>query len=669
MTRLFRILPACLLLLATGHAAENDPRTRVRIAGMKTLSENEALSLIGDRLEHVKSQPPGESRASDAAFMARQLFRNNGFNQCEVAWKITGPSEIQLIVTEGPRDVLGEVSVLGVDKETSKRLERLYENPAEKRRQGIGERPPFREEDMTAGLELVVADFHSRGYWKAEAEVAVRRKNPENGRIDLAIRTNPGPLYVIGGARFTGAQLKVDGIPAVTAPFVGRPADTGAVNGMRSAVETFYRQRGFTDAKIRMTSVVEDGKFQPVFEIEEGRSFKLGKISYEGLVKTDSVQVRRRFQDLEGKTLDATVLEKRLRGMMATGAFSSVRTEKVQRDENTMDATLRFEEGEARGYTLSAGAGSYEGIIAGVSYYDRNFRGSLNNLTAGGEMSARSLLGEVSLTDPWLWGTDVSGSARLFMLSRSNEGYSTWKAGGELGAIYPVTDHYQLDLRAGWTFVNSNEDGIPGALMGETVYQNPYIRFKQRLDYRDNAVLPTKGWLLEAPLEFGGAIGDVSTGYLKAELMGSYYYPLTKKDQLAFGARGGVLMASGDTDDLPIDLRFFLGGSRSVRSYGERELGPRSFTGYPLGGEGYWVTNFEYIRTVSGPFKVVGFVDAGNLTRRWEDIGSGGVDVAAGLGIRIDLPVGPVRLEYGHNLTRQPNEPSGAWHFAIGLAF
>ena len=44
-------------------------------------------------------------------------------------------------------------------------------------------------------------------------------------------------------------------------------------------------------------------------------------------------------------------------------------------------------------------------------------------------------------------------------------------------------------------------------------------------------------------------------------------------------------------------------------------------------------------------------------------------EVAAGLGLRVDLPVGPIRLEYGRNLTREGREPSGAFHFAIGITF
>ena len=81
------------------------------------------------------------------------------------------------------------------------------------------------------------------------------------------------------------------------------------------------------------------------------------------------------------------------------------------------------------------------------------------------------------------------------------------------------------------------------------------------------------------------------------------------------------------------------------------------------------MTNAEYTYKVAGPFKLVSFVDAGALSQKWEDFGGSNPDIAAGLGIRFDLPVGPVRFEYGQNLTRDRGEPSGAWHFAIGLAF
>ena len=89
-------------------------------------------------------------------------------------------------------------------------------------------------------------------------------------------------------------------------------------------------------------------------------------------------------------------------------------------------------------------------------------------------------------------------------------------------------------------------------------------------------------------------------------------------------------------------------------------MGP-DFEGDPLGGTSWWVANVEYTRTIKGPIKGVVFVDAGALDNELE--------LAAGLGVRIDLPVGPIRLEYGRSLSQDDGEPGGAFHFAIGTTF
>jgi outer membrane protein insertion porin family len=90
---------------------------------------------------------------------------------------------------------------------------------------------------------------------------------------------------------------------------------------------------------------------------------------------------------------------------------------------------------------------------------------------------------------------------------------------------------------------------------------------------------------------------------------------------------------------------------------------------YPLGGEASWVVNAEVSRPVAGPLSAVAFMDAGALGREFSELASAEIEVALGLGVRLDLPIGPVRFEYGYNMTRDKDEPAGAFHFAIGVAF
>jgi outer membrane protein insertion porin family len=75
------------------------------------------------------------------------------------------------------------------------------------------------------------------------------------------------------------------------------------------------------------------------------------------------------------------------------------------------------------------------------------------------------------------------------------------------------------------------------------------------------------------------------------------------------------------------------------------------------------------VREVSDPIKAVVFFDAGQVYSDFADYGFSDPSYAVGIGLRIDLPIGPVRLEYGHNLNRKDGEPSGMLHFAIGTTF
>ena len=63
------------------------------------------------------------------------------------------------------------------------------------------------------------------------------------------------------------------------------------------------------------------------------------------------------------------------------------------------------------------------------------------------------------------------------------------------------------------------------------------------------------------------------------------------------------------------------------------------------------------------------FFDAGVLSQNYSKLTSASIEAAVGLGLRLDLPIGPVRLEYAYNLTRNPGEPVGTFHFAIGFGY
>ena len=131
-------------------------------------------------------------------------------------------------------------------------------------------------------------------------------------------------------------------------------------------------------------------------------------------------------------------------------------------------------------------------------------------------------------------------------------------------------------------------------------------------DRRNDQTLPSRGWFARLDTSLGLASGSDSVGFLEAEAQYTYYKSLGERSGYSVGARGGFIIPTGDRNDLPIDLRKFLGGANSIRSFPEREMG-REFDGDPLGGTSWWLFNFEYTRTISGPVKGAVFFDAASL--------------------------------------------------------
>ncbi len=659
-----------LLILGLASSSLASFAADLRVEGLRTLKEDDVLKLLGDRLEHIRTKPPSPARAGDAAYLLENLMRRQGFQNPDVKPVISG-NTIRLVVNEGARLSIGSVAVPGLPEEDQVRLSRLFRLPGQERVLNFNQEPPFREADVTEGLSLLEADFRSRGYWKAKAVVEQRGITPGTQEVAFMIRIQPGPLHHLGAPRFDGAPAELlPELRAKTDPHVGKVAGTDLLTTLRSEVESVFRATGFPLEVFKMNRILSDGTLTPRFIIQFGTRQRLGHVQVAGVERTKPDRVTRRFDDLRGDWFDAETFDARLKKLLATGAFTSARVENVTHADGTLDATLHLVEGKARGTTVYGGFGSYEGAILGAKYHDRNFRGNLWNLSTGLEVSTRGLLGEIRLSNPWLYDTETYLGLRLFSVTRAYEGYEKFETG--LSAEFSRDDlgeDIEASIIFGGSLVKITGDGIPSTELGETDYTHQFIRANLAYDRRDDPVSPTRGYHCNAQLEAGLILGDINANYVRFDTQAAGYIPIGKKGQINLGARTGMLFPSAGATEFPIDLRLFTGGPDSVRSFRYRELGPRTTSNDPAGGESYWVANAEYVHAVAGPVKCVGFLDAGTLSAIDQGFDLSSPEIAVGLGIRLDLPVGPIRFEYGHNLTRDDGEPSGTWHFAIGTAF
>ncbi|MBF8300492.1 MAG: bamA 3, partial [Acidobacteria bacterium] len=213
-------------------------------------------------------------------------------------------------------------------------------------------------------------------------------------------------------------------------------------------------------------------------------------------------------------------------------------------------------------------------------------------------------------------------------------------------------------------------------------------------DTRNDVIDPDAGVFVIADGELAARAAGSEVGFIKTFLQGFGFYrvPAARRMVLAVGARVGAahgfersvvrLDPGGGSivdivQDLPASERFFAGGDTTVRGFSLDRLGTDatiSPTGFPTGGNGLIVLNAELRAAVAGSVGVVGFLDAGNVFPRATDLDLGQLRAAAGVGLRYQSPVGPIRIDLGFKLDRRELAPGrlerrNVLHISLGQAF
>jgi outer membrane protein insertion porin family len=221
-------------------------------------------------------------------------------------------------------------------------------------------------------------------------------------------------------------------------------------------------------------------------------------------------------------------------------------------------------------------------------------------------------------------------------------------------------------------------------------------------DTRNDVIDPDGGTFVILDTELAPRAIGSEVGFVRTFLQGFAYHrvPAPRRTVLAFGARLGaahgfrrtVAREDGNgnpvtgpdgqpivdvVQDLPASERFFAGGDTTVRGFSLDRLGTDatiSPTGFPTGGNGLVVLNGELRATLIGGFGAVAFIDAGNVFLRATDLDLGQLRAAAGVGIRYQSPVGPIRIDLGFKLDRRELAPGrlerrSVLHISLGQAF
>lgn len=603
----------------------------------------------------------------------------------------TPPAEQPAPASESETRVLvAEVLVSGVEG----RLQEIVYNAIRTR--------PGRTTTKSQLQEDINAVFATGYFAKVRAEPS---DTPLGVRVTFIVEANP----VLRSVRVEGKQVLPDSVVEQT--FREQYNETLNLRDLQAGIrrlEQWYKDRGYVLAQVVDTRVSPEGTV--TLEVAEGvvEDVQVRFLNKEGETtdaqgqpirgRTRQYVIAREMAIKPGQVFNRNQVQRDLQRIYGLGLFDDVKLS-LNPGEDPRKVNVQVNVRERNTGSIAAGAGfsSAAGLFGTASYQQQNLFGRNQKLGAEVQIGQRELLFDLRFTDPWIAGDPYRTSYTINLFRRRT--ISLIFDGGDPEIRLPEGDRPRiLRLGGGITFsrplsrnplaesewvaslglqyqrvsiLDSDGEISPRDELGNDLSfsgdgEDDLVTLQLGIvrDRRDNPLRATRGSVLRLGLEQSVPIGLGSILLTRVRGSYSYYIPVrftnfTRGPQaLAFNVQAGTVVG-----DLPPYEAFSLGGANSVRGYDEGDLGS---------GRSYFQATAEYRFPV---FSIIGgalFVDfgtdlgtAGDVPGRPAEIrGKPGSGFGYGLGVRIQSPLGPIRIDYGFD-----DEGEGRIHFGIGERF
>lgn len=530
-------------------------------------------------------------------------------------------------------------------------------------------------DEIAAGRFLVEEFYRNKGYLDVRVSEPEVESDPR-GRAVIAVSIDEGPLYRCGSIDLDGVTLfPEDEVRRGLALHEGDVAGGDKIGESTQAVRDYYGCRGYINTAVRpiLDADAETGIVNMRLAVTEGALVRMRNIRIRGNTRTRDKVIRRELLVVPGETFDEVRVRRSENRVMNLGFFERVN----HYNESTPvpdEKDLVFEVVEKRTgqFMLGAGFSSIDKFVGFVEVSQGNF--DLKNwptFTGGGQKlklhaefgSTRSDYG-VSFVEPWFLDRKLSLGADLYRRDYSYSDYDVLRAGGavSLGKSLPyacrIDFRYRLE-RAELKDLEDN-DAYVDVVSGNPVLFEPEDAVKSAFrvalthDTRNNPFIPTRGMRATLSGELMGGLFGFDTDLVDLELRAQQYVPLWFGHVLSLEGRCEFVDAFDGTDEVPISDRLFIGGGRTLRGFEYRDVGPKAQvadaapgdTSYrPYGGQSLAMASAEYLVSIVPHVRLAGFFDIGNVWSDTFDIDTGNLASSAGVGLRLDLPGFPIRVD------------------------
>ncbi len=665
--------------------------TAVELEGVKEFK----ASRIRDKI----STKPGDA-ANEASLEADrqailEYYRSKGFTDVDVTYKLDtnerlGTARVKFEVSEGGKTAIKEVRFVGNSQLTSKELSKVVKT--RKYRMLLS---PILKTGRVASEQLSDDVVAIREYYQNKGFSDVQVRQPEiiqlNGKVAVVFNISEGEQYKVGRISYRGGRLfPEEKLLSVTKLRSGAVYSPAAVQSDVKALQDLYGAKGYVDFQAgARSSSGGKGVTDIAFNLEEGSQAYVGRVNITGNTRTKDKVIRRELALAPGDSFNTVRMEASKQRLNNLNYFSKVDVYPSETGApDSRDLNVVLEEKRTGSLNFGAGFSSIDSLLGFVEVTQGNFDlGNWPTFTGGGQKfrtrlqyGAQRKDASVSLTEPYFLDQTLSLGGEVFYHDASfvSNVYSEQRVGFELVARKPITEF--MFARLGYRIEQIGIRGVDSA--APLIIRNQAgDRVKSQIftgvtyDTRDSIFLSRKGERVDlSTFVAGGPLGGDQQTY-GWNMEGSKYFRFLGDTILTLNGQVSVVDGWGSVVDVPIYDRLFLGGVNDLRGFRFRQVGGKGAvrdvaTGEPLGGKSLARATFEYTVPIVDKVRAATFYDVGFINEKSYDFATAGYNADFGFGLRLDLPIGPVRIDYGIPVKQDPGENArGRFNFNVGYQF
>jgi outer membrane protein insertion porin family len=634
--------------------------------------------------------PMNEDELQKAREKIIESYQAKGFTDIDVKYKVEtneerGTSRVVFTITEGTKGAIGAIRFEGNTKFSDKILRKEMKTKGKTFYSFIDKSGRLDETQLEQDVNAVKEYYQDHGY--IDVEVKEVRRERAKGKMTIVVVLVEGPIYHVGKIQITGTKAAPENkVRQLLKMKEGGIYSPKQIREDSKKIADAYGSGGFVDLQVTPTGIpAGQGRIDIHYQIQEGGPSFVQRINIVGNSRTKDKVIRREVLIAPGDVLNSVRVEVTKKRLDNLGYFEKVETYPEDTGVNgRKDLTIQVQEKRTGSLNFGAGFSTIDQLVGFVEMSQGNFD-LLNwpNFTgAGQKFRFRIQYGNtrkdvtLSLTEPYFLDRRLSLGGEIFfreadylsaIYSQRNYGFSmeTRKA---VAPFTAVSLQYRIEAIE---LFNVNPTASSQILLEQGQSTKSQVTASITNNTTDNPFLTRTGRRISlTPYVAGGFLGGTEQ-IVGVSLEARQYFHLWKDSILLFSGMLAGVDNWGDGTRVRIYDRLFLGGSNDLRGFNFRDVSPRDINGEPLGGQSMASLTVEYTVPIIEKARFAVFYDTGFVNAAPWDFSTENVVSDVGVGLRLDLPIGPLRIDYGIPLQKggYTRSSSGKFNFNVGYQF